>query len=157
MPTTITLSRALKEKNRLAGDLKRVQSLIATHNVVFLDAGERKFNIATLDVEMFELRSKLIELKAQITVANARIATQLVHMSELKGEVEFWKDLSTDDSPLHFPVVYGDARPPRARNATIDAVAALNRVKEGEHTIARLQDEIDAFNATTHIELSFNV
>lgn len=137
--TTISLSKALKLKNRLAGRLAKTTSTITQYNSV---AGNCDVNVTNLDIERAELSDSLVELKTAIYEANKGIYRFINQMGEKKSEIAFLNSLNTRNGPeLGYNGVW------ITYSATIKKVDVDKRVKLLEKEIDDLQDQIDKYNA----------
>jgi DNA repair exonuclease SbcCD ATPase subunit len=149
---TITLAKALKVKNRLAGRLAKVQSEIQQFNSVL--EGAEQPPIKKLAEERERLVALLLALKAAISQANAEVQPLIFELAECKAGVEFFHRVNTrhgtqgmfpgTDQPMVFTAVL--------RKEEVDArVAALER------RIDDLQDRLDQYNQATRIDLDSGV
>jgi hypothetical protein len=156
---SISLSQALKQKNRLAGEVARLRQIVEREN------SRKESKPARADVrQVFEesvARSReLAALKGTIAGANAGVVTgspgiygKLNLQAELRGLITFLKDLSTKEGEEVERV--GFLSRDEASRAVY--VAAIKRDEIDRSIVAyqaeinRLQDEIDEFNAATHI------
>lgn len=146
---SISLSKALKIKNRLAGRMTDTQSNIETYNSV-LDTRQNEVDVAKL----YELRGQLVEalitLKTAISDANGKQRHNLYEIEEVRGSITFLKGLNTRTG----------AEPAYGREKDQVYVAALKKkdvditVKKLEGRLDELQDQIDTYNVTTKIEVS---
>ena len=89
----MNLSQALKEKNRLAGELVRQQQILQREN------SRRSGATSKVDREqvwnkIIEISTSLGELKGRITVANIGVYPMLEGMSELKARISYLNPLS---------------------------------------------------------------
>lgn len=136
----ISLSKALKLKNRLAGRLSKTTSTIQTYNSQY--QGRADVDVFSLDKLRGELVQSLIALKTEIFRANSGIHKLIVELGEKKSEIEFLNSLNTRDGAE-----------PSYNNQNIVYVAAITkavvdkRVKQLEKEIDAVQDEIDVYNA----------
>jgi chromosome segregation ATPase len=141
--TAISLAKALKVKNRLAGRLSQVTTTIKLYNsTVKGRAGE--VNVAQLDIERKQLVDALVALKAAIYENNRGIYRYLAELEEKKGEIEFLKNLITRHGTE-----------PGYQGQMFEYVAVIKktdvdkRIKQLERDIDALQDMIDAYNASS--------
>jgi hypothetical protein len=150
--TTLTLAKALKLKNRLAGRLAKVQIEIQQYNSVL--EGAEQPPIKRLAEEREQLVALLIDLKAAISQANAKIQHLIFELAESKASIEFYQRINTrhgkegmyhgTDKPIVYVAVL--------RKEDIDAkVAAL------EQKIDEIQDRLDQYNQTTRIDIDANI
>jgi len=88
----MNLAQALKQKNRLAGELARQQQILQRENA------RRSDSASTVDREdvlnrIVELSEELGELKGKITKANVNIYPALERMAEYKSLIAFYQGL----------------------------------------------------------------
>jgi hypothetical protein len=145
----ISLAKALKVKNRLAGRLAKVQADVQAYNSV--PAGQAdQVNVPALMQARDELVGALIALKAAVNEANREVQRDIYLLAEKKATAQFLGCVSTRHGPQppQYPstveVVYVAA----LKKAEVDAlVAGL------EKEIDRLQDRLDQFNHEHRIEV----
>ena len=144
----MSLARALKERSRLAGKLKRDFEIINRENSM-ISGSKRSFDLRAVYAECRELHDRLVALKQVIATANAAIAGKLAEMDEVKSMITYLRGVNTEAGfkPRNYSsekdlmdVILGAA----------ELTAEAERLqKRGEE----LQDEIDAFNAVTEVEV----
>lgn len=150
--TSITLAKALKVKNRLAGRLNKLNSDIL-HNNSVLKENENKVNVEKLIASRDELVESLIQLKSALYIANSGIQETLYRLAEKKAEVQNLSALPTRD---------GNERH-AYQNTEVVWVAYLKKedvdlkVKKLESEIDAFQDSIDEYNNTKKIEINQKV
>jgi hypothetical protein len=143
----VTLARALKLKNRLAGRLAKLDNTFENYNSV--PAGADRLDIKALYAERGQLVAQLIELKVAINAANQPVQRTIYELGELKSLVA----LLTRTSTKHGKVVEG------YHGNEIEYVAQFRKadvdreVRRLEVRIDRLQEQLDAFNHRTTISL----
>lgn len=139
------LSKALKQKNRLVRKINSLQQLINRDN----SALENQYNeelISDRFAEYYASVDELVQLKAKIQQATAPIANKLIAMAELKGQVNFIKDLRTRQGSFKD---YDGNEEVYACYYSRDQVDS--KTSEIECKIDELQDEVDEYNAITSI------
>ena len=145
----ITISKALKFKNRLAARISQTSSDIQDYNSVIKDT-DRDVDINAAMKDRARLVEALIKTKAAIFEANRKVYEDIVRISELKAEIVFLRTISTSHGPQSS---YGSQDPiiheAHLRKADVD-----KRVRELESDIDSIQDKLDAFNAETKIEIA---
>lgn len=152
----ITLARALKLKNRLAGQLTKVGGRAVAHNS-YVVGSDSPYDTVKVFAEYGEIQKQLVELKAKIQVANAPIHKSIALMGEFRTEIVLLNSMSVTKGTVVEPR-YGEGQDTsRVYVAAIDKLARDNNVAELEQEIDILQDDIDAHNATTNIELTFDI
>src|SRR5262245_26820435 len=145
----ITLGKALKIKNRLAGRLARVQADIQTYNSVPASQADQ-VNVPALMTARAELVGALVSLKTAINDANREAQRDIYDLAETKGTAQFLAGLNTRHGPQ--PPVYPST-------VEVVYVAALKKADvDGlgaglEREIDRLQDRLDQFNHDRRVEV----
>lgn len=139
--SAISLAKALKVKNRLAGRLAKVTSNIAAYNSM-VQGRTTEANVADAVNERELLVKALINLKTAIYEGNRGIYRQIISIVEKKGEVQFLNALNTRNGSepgyQGQDIVYV---------ATLKKAEVDKRIKKLEKEIDDLQDEIDKYNA----------
>ena len=147
----MTITRALKQKNRIAGKLSKLQSLLAREN------SRRNDKVYTADREgllnqINATRSSLIAIKAAITVASAGIATQLATLAEIKSEITYYESLPTKEGVETVIIGYSSKE---TKDYTWESYITQAHVDEKTSNLQTqadtLQDSIDEYNATTDV------
>jgi hypothetical protein len=144
------LTRALKEKNRLAGELTRLQKILQREN------SRRNDSTSTVDrAEVWDscigLTDQLSEIKGKICVANIGIYPKLERMSELKSRIAFIKMLSTRNGEEIERYGRSDEKIVYQWDAFLKEALIDDLVSVYQTQINDLQDEVDDYNATTDI------
>jgi hypothetical protein len=143
----ITLAKALKVKNQVAGKINRLSGEVQRYNVV-LPENKDKQDVGGKFAKLCILTNKLIDLKASISAANAPIQRDIYALAEKKGFLSFLQNLNCD----------ADVRR-GYNNELIENYAHIGReevdklITVFERDIIELQDKLDNFNALTKIEV----
>ena len=144
------LNQALKVKNRLAGEVARLNQILYREN------SRRNDNPSTVNRE--EVWNKIVttsndlgELKGRISTANVGIYAKLERMGELKARIasiiSLPKRVGEEIVPLH-----GDRQPLTYKwDAFITQEKVDVMVVDLQEQIEELQDDVDSYNATTEI------
>src|SRR5690349_21419817 len=90
----ITLAKALKVKNRLAGRLARVQADIQAYNSV-PEGQAGQVNVPALMRTREELVGAMVGLKTAINDANREVQPAIYDLAEKKAEAQFLAGLNT--------------------------------------------------------------
>ena len=146
----ITLAQALKEKNRLAGEIARAWSWIESENskredikrVVDVEETYKKIKLYT---------EKLVELKAKIGVANAGNLERIYRMDEYKSALAKLESINTDETSV-FQRLTESTYKEFKRTVVFNASQILEMREQLQKECNRLQDEMDAFNVATKID-----
>lgn len=144
------LSQALKQKNRLAGEIARNQQILHRENA------RRDDQKKTVDREqIYALIKKLSEelgsIKARIATANVGIYSKLERMAEMKSHIAFLQGLpKREDTEIQF-IGRDQEKLTYQWDSYVTQVKCDTWVAELEKKIQVLQDEVDTYNATTEI------
>src|SRR3954470_14768779 len=145
----ITLAKALKMKNRLAGRLAKVQADIQAFNSV-PEGQAGQVDVPALVQAREELVGALVGLKTAINEANREVQRDIYDLAEKKGTVQFLGGVNTRHGPQ--PAVYPNT-------TEVSYVAALKKadvdalVGRLEKEIDQLQDRLDQFNHAHKVEV----
>lgn len=159
---TITLSHALKHKNRLAGEVARLREIVQRENsrkdtqAIRADVRAAFDENVTRSRELAAFKGAIAAANAGTTGADLGIYGKLNLQAELRGLIAFIKALNTREGEVVEQVGF------LSRDEAIRTVfvAVITRDEVDRLTVAfqneieRLQDEIDEFNAITRIPLS---
>ena len=144
----VTLAKALKERSRLAGKLKRNFELINRENSK-ISGSQRSFDMHALHQESFQLHDQLTQLKKIIAKANAPIAEKLVEMDELKSMISYLRNVNT--------TIGWQQQRYSSEKACYEAVLGSSELMAEADQLQKraeqLQDELDEFNALTKVEI----
>jgi len=143
------LSRALKEKNRIANQIGLIKERIMENNSTYQD-NEFIYNIFELLIEYDELTDRLIDLKATIQLANIKIYHLIYTKSELQAKMQMLRSLDTRTG-LQESRAYGSTDL-HIYKVQLNKQTRDEAIKDLQDRINKLQDEIDTFNATHDIK-----
>lgn len=168
----VTLARALKEKNRLIGEINRIRSIFNDHNlvrkVVTVSEGSNTSEISkdyaaviaaqergtTDPLSLFRayesMKERLVEIKTAITKANAGAAELLVSLTEAKSALSEIGSFHTGRTTIE---PYGGERNMLINHYALDTEFFLETQKAYSDRVNTLQDEIDEYNAKTFVEI----
>lgn len=147
------LAKALKLKNKLAGEVEQLKALLKTQNV---RSKKQEFDYDNREL-LEKLRGKVEELvavKTAIAQANAMIYDRIFRAAELKGLVATLNSLDTR-SGVHLEGGSYVERP-----IEIEYLAQLGKVEidqlvaEFEGEIESVQDELDDFNHANEVTVT---
>jgi hypothetical protein len=147
---TVSLAKALKIKNRLAGELKRCQQVLVRENSKLVGAA-RDVDCENVYQSIVETMGKLIQVKTEIAKANVGIYSNITRIAELKGLLAFYATIPTNDGKIKEEAGWREAVTFSEYNAVYKKVKLdlLSTGISGE--IDKLQDEIDVYNANTNV------
>ena len=146
------LSKALKVKNRVAGELSSLQDIYRRENSRREDNPSK---VVASDVwnQITAKRNDLVKIKTAITKANIDIYHALAEMEELKGSIHYVSMIPTREGE---EVQYEGSNRDKV---TYQWTASLNQEaidglgRHYQQRINELQDEIDEYNGSTDVEL----
>lgn len=145
----ITLGKALKVKNRLAGRLAKAQADIQAFNSV-PEGQADQVNVPALLKTREELVGALVGLKTAINDANREAQRDIYDLAEKKATAQFLAGVNTRHGPQ--PAVYPNTTEvsyvAALKKADVDALTARL-----EKEIDQLQDKLDQFNQAHKIEV----
>lgn len=147
--TKISLAKALKVKNRLAGRLARVKASVAAYNSQ--RAAAEQVNVRPLYDLYVRLEEAMVSLKAAIHKGNTAIAGDIAHLQELRGRVEWLRAVDTTNGPKseYQTGGYHDVE----YKADFKGSEVAGMVGQLETVIDQIQDRIDHHNATVGVEV----
>ena len=144
----MTLARALKERCRIAGKLKMKLDIINCENSA-IQGNERNFDLRAVYAECMELHRKLIQIKQIIAAANAPIVDKLVEMDEVKSMIARLRGINTTTGIVE----RGYGQSDHYMEVVFSASEMTAEADRFQARAEQLQDELDAFNALTKVEI----
>ncbi len=146
----MTLANALKQKNRLAGELVRQQQILQRENA------RRSDSVSKIDRELVwtkiqNLSEELGILKGKITSANIGVYPLLERMAELKSRIAFVESLVKREGEEVSFVGREQEKLTYTWGSTINQSRCDELVAKMQIDINLLQDQVDTYNATTLI------
>ncbi len=144
----ITLAKALKLKNRLAGQISKLTTDIQTYNS-YQDGGET-VDVRAPYLQRKELVARLTDLKYAIYRANLPIQQAIFELAERKAEVSLLTGMQTKHGTYKegYPTAGDVTYVAQFRKGEVDELAARL-----ERDIDAVQDRLDAFNHETVVEI----
>jgi len=153
----VTIAKALNVKNRLVGEKNRLFSLVLA-NASRFEGQKTNYDVKELWKQYEATVAKLIAVKSAIAKANVNIYEKIYTISELKSKAAQMQQISTDETPhqeQEFNRVTGETKKGPIINRVVlfkdSELAALTL--EIEAQIAKLHDEVTAYNYNTEIEI----
>ena len=153
MKKRVTIARALKEKNRVAGRLAKARALVANENSKDKNV-PRGIDVAETHSLAKALMDRLIAIKSAIAEANKPIVSKIIELDEVKSEIVYLNNLDVKEGRF-VSTNYGN-RTEQVIEAVIRQPEVLKEVSALQARADRLQDELDEFNATTRIEIELD-
>jgi hypothetical protein len=147
---SMNLAQALKQKNRLAGEINRQQQILQRENARRSDSTSSVDRQAVLD-KILELSTQLGELKAKIAKANVGIYPAIERMAEFKSLIGFFQTLNKRVGEEIVFVGRDNEKLTYKWDSLVTQESTDARVAELQAKINALQDEVDTYNATTQI------
>lgn len=140
------VKQALKEKNKLATEIKSLYDIARNHNSIEV-GNPRRYSVKESLERAKELTKQLVELKAKIHKANAPVYDKIFMMAELKMSAKYIKLMGCEEGKVSER--YGSTV--SVKEVEIDILQRDTMVKSIELEIEKLQEELDYHNATTDI------
>ena len=150
MIKNVTIARALKEKNRVAGRLAKARELVASENSKDKNV-PRGIDVVETYALAKALRDRLVSIKVAIAEANNPIVSKIVELEEIKSEIKYLNRL--DARKGKFVESNYVARTESEFDAVIRKQQILAEVAALQERADSLQDELDEFNAKTKVAI----
>ena len=146
----ITLAQALKEKNRLAGEISRLWGLFQQENSCQEDH-TRSIDVAKTLQTIEHYTAKLVELKTKIGTANAGNLKNMYLLEEAKNRMAKLNGTNaSEDSERAY--IRNDGYTYIKRSAVFNEARLLEMKRKLQIECNALQDKLDAYNALHKIE-----
>ena len=142
----MNVSQALKQKNRIAVEIKKQYEIAVKVNSQE-EGNPRRYSVTGALEKAETLTKELIDLKTKIHLANAPVYGKIFEMAELKGRVKQLKRIPTEEGKT--TERYGSAISIKDVEINIAQFDAM--VVELEGRIEKIQAELDYHNATTEL------
>lgn len=144
----MNIAQALKQKNRLQARYIELTNYVLTKNKKKED-DPIDYKLKEAETECSDTIKQLIDIKARLAKASVPIQEKIIAMGLA---VETKKKISTLDVDEPYTNYYDGDKYVKVNNVYhIDHHKKQSLLKELTETINKLQDEIDAFNATTSV------
>ena len=146
----VSLARALKEKNRIAGRLRKAQELVKKENRK-VAGSPRTVDVAATLAEIERLSALLAAVKAAIAKANDGIVASIVELEEVKSMIAFLGSVNTDDEVEVERDYRGTVE--RRWDVVLRQPEIQAKTTALQERADALQDALDEYNAKTRVEL----
>ena len=153
MKKQVSIARALKEKNRVAGRLAKAREIIQQENSKDKSL-PRRVDVEAMYAEAKMLEARLVAIKSAIAQANNPIVAKIIELDELKSEIAFLNGLNVKEGRFE-EVSYGN-KIVRDIEAVVGQARVLAEVAELQKRADVLQDALDEFNASTKVEIEID-
>ena len=153
MKKQVSIARALKEKNRVAGRLAKAREIIQQENSKDKSL-PRRVDVEATYAEAKMLEARLVAIKSAIAQANNPIVAKIIELDELKSEIAFLNGLNVKEGRFE-EVSYGN-KIVRDSEAVVGQARVLAEVAELQKRADVLQDALDEFNASTKVEIEID-
>lgn len=145
----ITLSKALKLKNKRASIINKLRNRVLQSNS-YNEENKPTYN----SQEQYNLYEKEVELmnnlKSVINKANIEIIPTILELGETKAKISMLNQLNTINEISSRG--FGDSKVVVKYIATINEESKDQMINSLESKVEELQDKIDYYNTTTEIE-----
>lgn len=150
MKNRVTIARALKEKNRIAGRLAKARDLVAQENSQDIKV-PRGVDVAAMYASSKVFCKRLVETKTAIALANQPIVGKIIELDEIKSEISYLGRLDVKEG-VFVSESYNNTVTKEC-TAVITKQQVVDEIEKLQFRADRLQDEIDEFNALTKVEI----
>jgi sugar-specific transcriptional regulator TrmB len=140
----MNLRKALKEKNKVAGNLNHLFHRMRENNITE-DGQSRPYNSKEVLREINQEIDQLIELKVKLQLANTPILNDIYRVAELKVLIRQLRYMECNDSRKISSGII------TYHIATIKADERDQLIKSLEEEIEAIHERIDAFNFRTSL------
>ena len=140
----MNLRKALKEKNKVAGNLNHLFHRMRENNITE-DGQSRPYNSKEVLSEINQEIDQLIELKVKLQLANTPILNDIYRVAELKVLIRQLRYMECNDSRKISSGII------TYHIATIKADERDQLIKSLEEDIEAIHERIDAFNFRTSL------
>lgn len=147
MKQKVTLSRALKEKSRIAGRIHTLMDVILHENCK-IEGSTRSVELKDVYQQIKGLEERMIAVKAAISEGNQLAIGLITEMGECKSMLSFLNKIDTNESVES-----------NYENRTIKKVAVIRKsdvlleADAYQQRINLLQDKLDEYNASHFVEI----
>lgn len=148
--TTMKLSQALKTKNRLAGEIVKLQQILSRENSIRND-NPSKVNRGEIWDKILDTSNQLGRIKAIIAVANVPIYHHIERMAELKSRICYIQSLPKREGEEVMFVGRDQEKLTYTYSAFINQERADELIEKLQKEIDSNQDAIDLYNASNSI------
>lgn len=153
MKQKVTIARALKEKNRIAGRLAKAREQVGKENSCDKKV-PRGIDVVETFAQSKVLRDRLIAVKSAIAIANQPIVAKIIELDEVKSEIAYLNGLNVKEG-VFVESNYG-SRVESEIDAVIRKPQVLEEIAVLQTRADRLQDDLDEFNAMTKVEIEID-
>ncbi len=147
----MNISKALKVKNRLVGEVNRLKDIIRRENSR-RDDNTSKIDVSLVVEELRQASVKLASIKASIQKANSGIFNDLALLEESKSTLNWLKTLPTREGEEVSFIGRDQEKLVHLWTAHYNQERLDKEVKKFEDLISSLQDTIDDYNAKTAVD-----
>ncbi len=142
----MNVSQALKQKNKLAIELKKQYNIAQRYNQIE-EGNIRRYSAQEALDKASTLTIELTELKTKIHLANAPVYGKIFQMAELKGRIKELKQIPIQEGKQAGS--YGSSE--TVKEVEINVAEIDKIVEQLELQIESIQSELDIHNSTTQI------
>lgn len=147
------LHDALRAKNRLVAQLRKVRQEIVDGNVTLV-GNEPDVDVKNLMELEESIFAKLVELKTAIARANSPVQDKIIRMVELRSWIAVLRTIPTEHGLVRRYGLYGEGRgEPVEQKAQLRKTDVNEEIRCAEMDIAKIEAELAEFNAQTHIDV----
>jgi hypothetical protein len=142
----MNVKQALKQKNKLVGEIKECYRIIQTQNSIE-EGNPRRYSVKNKISEIAKLTDELVILKAKLHRANSSVYEKIFQMAEIKGIIKELKKMDVSEGKQDSR--YGSVV--SVKEVEMNVIERDAIVKEYEAHVEVIQNELDIHNSNTNI------
>ena len=146
MKKSVTLTRALKEKNRIAGRIEYLRSIVQQYNSRYVHEKSRH-RIRKLIATEADLVERLVEIKAAIAAASVGIFPQIAERGEIEARIQWLRSVNTFSGTME---LHRKSVECKADISSTEKDRLLGTLQDRSDA---LKDAIDAYNDSTQVKI----
>jgi hypothetical protein len=147
------ISKALKMKNQVAGEIALLKQRLAEQNVR-PEGQEFDYNNGQVLAELRGKLGELVRVKTALAQANTAVYAGIFRLAELKGLLAALRGLDTKQGEFREGRLFSEEANKVRYRAQLNKAEVDRLAAELEVEITDLQDRLDEFNATHEVVLS---
>lgn len=150
---TMKVSKALKRKNQVAGEITLLKQRLTQQNVR-PDGQDFDYDNQQVLTELREKIGELVSVKTALAQANTSVYSEIFRLAELKGLLASLRGLETKQGEFREGRIFAEEVNKVHYRAQINKAEVDRLSAELETEITALQDRLDEFNTTQEVALT---
>lgn len=146
----MNIAQALKEKNRLIGELNRAKEILRRENPRRNDS-QSKVDREAVWNKIKSLTNAVVEIKTKISVANTGIYDKIALLAEMKSRISDLESMPKREGDEILFIGRDQEKMTYQWESYLNTQRIDEEIEATQKLCDRLQDDIDAYNATKQI------